>query len=77
MTDFWDKVDACEGRDEDLSPEYCYATPCGTPYCGGGYEFHCLKCGVYETKCDCHSCDGMSGWSGLRWDNYWKKKDNV
>jgi hypothetical protein len=71
MTKFWDKVNKC--RHENLSPDYYEYVPCSTPYCGG-YEVHCLDCGVYITKCDCGSINGMSGWPDKRWRRQERKK---
>lgn len=68
MSKFWDKAEKC--KHENISDSYCQNSSCMTPYCGGAYEWHCLDCGVYFSECDCHSSDGVSGWSSRRWKKY-------
>jgi hypothetical protein len=68
---FWDRVEKCN---HEYSPNYYYWIGCTTPYCDGGGEQHCLKCGVYIYSCQCRCEYGMSGWSHKRWKTYWKKR---
>jgi hypothetical protein len=67
MSDFWDKVEKC--NHENLS-DYYKTVSCPTPYCYG-YEYHCLDCGVYISKCGCGFNNGMSGWPQERWGNFY------
>jgi hypothetical protein len=71
MSKFWDKAVKC--KHENLSPDYYEDIYCGTPYCGG-WEDHCLDCGVYITRCGCGCNNGMSGWSYKRWRKIERKK---
>jgi hypothetical protein len=63
MNAFWDKVNRC--KHENLNPNYLESFGCETPYCGG-FEMHCLDCGVYISKCKCGYCSNMSGWPRKR-----------
>ena len=67
INSFWARVDSCEHRDEDSSPDYGPSINCMTPYCEG-HEYHCLRCGVYISHCGCGSNNGMSGWPMRRWN---------
>jgi len=71
MIKFWDKVDKCKHK--NMSPDYYEGVYCDTPYCGG-WEEHCLDCGVYITRCGCMSNSGMSGWPYRRWRASRRKK---
>ena len=73
MRKFWNKVNKCKHK--NISPIYYKVIFCGTPHCSG-YEEHCLDCGVYISKCGCGYCNGLSGWSTLRWKKYFKKTFN-
>lgn len=69
---YWNKVGRCK---HEWSPNYSeYAGTCQTEYCGSINVCHCLKCGVYESDCACHSNSGFSGWSPKRHDTEYKKK---
>ncbi len=70
---FWDKVTECKHK--NISPNYCEHIYCETPFCFG-YELHCLDCGVYISECKCGYCNGLSGWSSLRWKIFFKKTRN-
>jgi len=63
VKDYWKKVSKC--KHTNLSPDYLEDVYCDTPYCGG-WEDHCLDCGVYITKCGCGFNNGMSGWPEKR-----------
>jgi hypothetical protein len=71
MNKFWEKVVKCEHK--NLSPDYCEYVSCWTPYCGG-WEEHCLDCGVFITKCGCGFNNGMSGWPEKRWRKRTRRK---
>lgn len=63
MSKFWDKVGVCK---HEATENYLENIRCSTPYCSGS-EWHCKKCGVYISECDCGSNNGMSGWNNKRW----------
>jgi hypothetical protein len=67
---FYTKVDNCE---HEFSKNYSIFIHCSTPYCVG-YEYHCIKCGVYISECSCGVNNGMSGWSDKRWKQFNQKK---
>ena len=58
---FWDKVGQC--KHTNISPDYYSHLHCEC----GGWEEHCLDCGVYISKCECGEMAGMSGWPIKRW----------
>lgn len=60
---FWDKVHKCKHK--RISENYLQLLGCSTPGCGG-YESHCLACGVFISDCPCGCESGMSGWSYKR-----------
>lgn len=70
MSKFWKKVEMCH---HEINPNYCVHIICDTLFCSGR-EVHCLKCGVFITHCDCFANDGMSGWSGKRYNTYLRNK---
>lgn len=66
----WHKVEKCPHNDVT---EHERLFSCGTPYCGGGSEYHCRDCGVFFTECACGFLNSMSGWSWRRWRSHDKK----
>lgn len=67
---FWEKVEKC--NHENLYHNYYKAIYCGTEDCEGS-ESHCVNCGVFITKCQCGSYNGISGWSEKRWKKHHDK----
>lgn len=53
----------CEHK--NLYENYFDSWMCSTPYCVAT-EYHCKDCGRFIVECDCHYCDGESGWSEKR-----------
>jgi hypothetical protein len=49
--------------DRDLSDHYA-PNSCATPYCNGGSEVHCLRCGWYTSTCPCGCNNGQNPSSG-------------
>ena len=68
---FWEKVEKCQHK--NFYPDYSKFVSCGTPYCSG-HEDHCKDCGAFIAECSCGYCDGISGWSNLRWNRHWRKQ---
>ena len=67
---FWERVEQCE---HDWSEDYAVIGRCSTELCGGWHEYHCLKCGVYESSCGCGSNNGLNGWPYKRTRAMWRK----
>lgn len=70
---FWETADQCK---HVWYSHYYRSIYCDTPYCNSGAEEHCVKCGVYYSKCPCGCSNGMSGWSVKRWRTHTRKKHN-
>ena len=47
--------DGC--KDSDLTA-YDRYVGCGTPYCSGGHEVHCRRCGFFSLTCPCGCNNG-------------------
>jgi len=71
LSPFWQKALACKHE----RTRWTNRGGCWTPLCGGWDEYHCLECGVYITRCDCGTEDGMSGWPHKRWQSLYERQN--
>ena len=67
---FLETVTDCK---HDYYPNYT-ADP-GRCSCNQAVEYHCRKCKVYVTECDCGELAGIDGWSCKRRDRFEHKRN--
>lgn len=71
---FWRRAHRCKHVNaKDTRGTRVYES-CMTPLCGVVITEWCPRCHVYLSSCDCHSSNGMSGWSPLRWRRYLERR---